>query len=152
MSDSLKFTMLSKIEYTIQTRTHGYTSGVVMSSSECAEHLSFDVFNLSRVRVIFLLSIPEEPVHTITYARCDVYVFEEREVRKTDLEIVGHTILELVPEAWLVELGGFEIDPVLQRCVISEGEFLIPLLLADPVLAFERVESADRECHIRKCE
>ena len=46
------------------------------------------------------------------YQRIDV--FESREVRKTDLEVVCHTILELVPEAWLVELRGLEVDSVLE--------------------------------------
>ena len=45
------------------------------------------------------------PVHTVTDARSDVYVFEQGEIRQTDLEIVGHTVLHLVPESRLSEFA-----------------------------------------------
>ena len=65
---------------------------------------------------------------------------------------MSHTVLELVPESRFVELGSLEVDLVLQCRVVSEREFLVKSFLADSVLSFERIESADGECYVRKCE
>mgnify|MGYP006315411611 FL=1 len=113
-----------------------------MGGTECSECLSFYVFYLACVRIIVLLGLPEEPVHAVADARSDVYVFQECEVRKSDLEVMRHSVLELVPESRLVEFGCLEVDPVLQRGVVSEGEFLVETLLAHSVLSLERIESA----------
>ena len=112
--------MFAEVHDTVQSGTHGYATRVIVGGSECTEHLSFHVFNLARVRIVYLLRVSEEPVHTIRHTRGDVDVFQEREVRKTDLEVVVHTVLELVPESWLVELGRLETDPVLERGVVTE--------------------------------
>ena len=110
----LEFTVLAEVEDTVESRTHGYASGVVVCGSEFSEHLSLDVFNSARIRIIFFGSLPEEPVHSVTDARGDVDIFEQGEIRQSDLEIMGHTVLEFVPETWFVEFGSLEIDPVLQ--------------------------------------
>ena len=144
--------MFTEVEYTIQSGTHGDTAGVVMSSTECAEHLALNIFHHSRIGVIDLLCIPEEHVHAIGYTRGDVDVFQEGEVRKTDLEVVVHTVLELVPESRLVELRCLETDSVLERCAVTEREFLIPFLLTDSLLLLKRIESCYRESYIRQCE
>ena len=123
-----------------------------MRGSECAERLAFYIFYLASVRVICLLGLSEEPVHSIADARSDVYVLEEREVRKSDLEVVCHAVLELVPESRLVELGSLEVDLVLQGGVVTEGELLVKTLLSDSVLSLERIESAHGEGYVRQCE
>ena len=104
MPYGLKFPVLSEVEESVQTRTHGYASGVIVGGSESAEHLSFYVLYAACVGVVFFLGVPEEPVHAVAYTRGDVDVFEKSEVRQSDLEIMGHTVLELVPEARFVEL------------------------------------------------
>ena len=104
MADCLQFTMLSKIEHTIESSTHGYVSGIVMCCSECSECLALDVFHHAGVRIVLLLRLAEEPVHTVAYTRRDVDVFEQGEVRKTNLEGVSHTILEFIKESRLIEL------------------------------------------------
>ena len=144
--------MLSELEETIDTGTHGYTSGISMRSSEMAECATLYIFHLSCLRVIFLLVFPEIPVHSVLNARSHIDVLECREVRQTDLEIVGHSVLELIPESRLVELRCLEIYPVLESGVITERELLVELLLADPVLSLERVEAVYRECHVRQGE
>ena len=100
-----------------------------MRSTKCAECLSLDILHSSCVRIVFLFSLAEEPVHSIGDAWSDVYILECREVRQTDLEIMGHTVLELVPESRLVEFRSLEVDLVLEAGVITKGEFLIKFLL-----------------------
>ena len=152
MSDGLELSVFSEVEETIDTRVHGDASGVVMCGSECSECLCLNIFHHSCIRIVLLFCLAEEPVHTVGDTRCDIDVFQQCEIRKTDLEVVCHTILELVPEAWLVELRCLEVDPVLQRGVVAEGEFFVETLLTDSVLSFERIESAHRECDVRQCE
>ena len=120
MSDGLQLAVFSEVEETIDTCTHRDASGVVMGRSEMSESLALDFFDHSGLRVIFLLDLSEIPVHSVLDTRCDVYVLEGCEVRKTDLEGVGHTVLELVPESRLVELGCLEVDPVLECSVVTE--------------------------------
>ena len=97
-----------------------------MCCSECAEYSALDILNahFSSLRIYYslLLCLSEEPVHTVADARCDVDVFQESEVRKSDLEVMSHTILELVPEVRAVEIEFtcLEIDPVLKRGVVTE--------------------------------
>ena len=133
--------MFTEVHDTVQSGTHGDATRVVVCGSKCTEHLSFHVFNLAGFGIVHLFRIAEEPVHAIRYARRDIDIFEEREVWKTDLEVVVHTVLELVPESWLVELGCLEADSVLKRGVVTEGELLIPFLLTDSDFLFERVET-----------
>ena len=152
MPDGLKLTVFAKVEQTVKSGIHRDASGVGVSCAKGSECLSFYVFYLSCVWVIFLFSLPEEPVHSIADARSYVYVFQQCEIRKSDLEVVSHTVLELVPESWLIELRCLEVDPVLQRGVVAEGEFFVETLLTDSVLSFERIESAHRECDVRQCE
>ena len=143
MSDSLELTMLSEVEDTVDTRTHGYTSRVVVGRSEGTECLSFHVLHLAGFRIVFLFRLPEEPVHAVGDARRHVDIFEGSEVRKADLEIVGHTVLELVEESRLVELGCLEVDPVLEACIVTQRELLIELLLSYTVLSLERIKPVD---------
>ena len=118
MTDRLQFSVHSEVEQTIDSGAGRDTSRVVVRRSECSEHLTLDIFYLSRLCIIFLLSVSEEPVHSVTYAWSDIDVFQQGEVRKTDLEVMCHTILEFVPESRLIELRGLEADPVLKRSVI----------------------------------
>ena len=69
--------------------------------------------------------------------------FQESEVRKSYLEIMRHSVLELIPEFRTVEIEFtcLEVDSVLKCCVVTEREFLIETFLADSVLPLERVES-----------
>jgi len=62
---------------------------------------------------------------------------------------MSHTVLELVPESRLVEFRCLEADAVLQGCIVSEGELLVPLFLSDPVLLLERIETAREEGGVR---
>ena len=64
-------------------------------------------------RIEFVVGLAEEPVLSVTYARREVQVLCQCEVRKTDLEVVCHTILELVHEAVFHEFRGLEADFVL---------------------------------------
>ena len=114
MSDRLYPSVLSEIEHTVNSSTHRNTSGVVVSGSECTECLALDIFNDSGFRIVFLFRLTEEPVHSVLHARSDVDVFECSEVRKSDLEIVSHSVLELIKKARLLEFRSLEIDPVLE--------------------------------------
>ena len=114
MSDSLYPSVLSEIEHTVNSSTHRNTSGVVVCCAERAESLALYVFYPVCLRVVFLFGLTEEPVHSISDARSDVDVFEGSEVRKSDLEIVSHSVLELIKKARLLEFRSLEIDPVLE--------------------------------------
>ena len=140
MSDGLQLSMHTEIEETIDSGTHGDTSRIVMGCSECTEHLALYILYLLSLIVIFLLRLPEEPVHSVADAWSDIDIFHQCEVRKTDREVMGHTVLELIPETWLVELRCLEVDSVLKRCVITKRELLIPLLLTYSVLLLEWVK------------
>ena len=142
MSDRLHLPVLSKIEHTVESGTHRNTSGVVVCRSECTEHLAFYILYSSCIRIVLLLGLSEEPVHTVGHARSYIDVLHKREVRETDLEVMCHTILELVKQTRLFELAGLEADLVLQRGVVAEGELLIERLLSDSVLLLERIETA----------
>ena len=152
MPYGLKLSVHSEVEKTVYAGTHGYASGIVMRGPECAEHLTFYIFDLTGIRIVDFLCISEEPVHSVSHTWRQIDVFEQCEVWQADLKIMGHTILELVPESGLVEFGSLEIDSVLKRGVISKRELLIPLFLADSVLQFERIEAGYRKCDVRKSE
>ena len=94
----------------------------------------------------------EEPAHSVLDTRSDINVLECSEVRETDLEVMVHTVLELVHETWLTEFRCLEVDLVLQGSVVSEREFFIPFFLTDPYLLLERIESVYGEGHVRECE
>ena len=104
MPDCLYFTVLAEIEQTIEARAHGYASGICVGGTECAEHLALHVFHPSCLLIVYLVRGVEEPVHSVAYARGDVDVFEQGEVRQSNLEVVRHSVLHLVPESRLVEL------------------------------------------------
>ena len=114
MSDGLKPTMFSEVEHTVESGAHRYASRVVVCGSESSERLSFDILHHSSVRIIDLLHVAEEPVHTIAYTWRDIYIFQQGKVRKSDLEIMVHAILELIKESRLVEFRRLEIDLVLE--------------------------------------
>ena len=152
MTDRLHLAMFSELEETVDSCTHRDTSGVVVRGSEMAECLAFDLLHLSGFRIIFLLYLLEVPVHSVLDTRGDIDVFECREVRKSDLECMCHTVLEFIPESGFVEFGCLEVYPVLEGSIVTEGEFLIEFLLSYPMLSLERIESAHRECHVRERE
>ena len=91
-----------------------------MCGSECAERLAFYVIHLASFRIIYFLCFPEEPVHSVTDTWRDVDILEQGEVRKSDLEVMRHTVLEFIPEARFVELRCLEVDLVLYGCVITQ--------------------------------
>ena len=141
MTDRLQFSVHSEVEQTIDSGAGRDTSRVVVRRSECSEHLTLDIFYLSRLYIIFLLSVSEEPVHSVTYSWSNVDILHKGEVRKTDLEIVVHTVLELIPKSRLIEFRCLEVDSVLQRCTISERKLLEPLFFSDSMLELEWIES-----------
>ena len=141
MSNGLQPSVPAKVEHTVETGTHGQASGICLRDSECSECLSFYVFDLSKFSIVLFFRLTEEPVHAVRYTWRDVYVLECSEVRETDLEIMGHSVLELVHKSRLAELRCLEADLVLERCVVSERELLVPFLLADSLFLLERIES-----------
>ena len=111
--DCLHFPVFAVVEYSVKSRADRQTSRIVVRGPEMVEHLSLDILHLAGLLVVNLFGLPEEPVHSVGEARGDVYVLEQREVGKTDLEIVGHTVAHLVPESRLVELRSLEVYAVL---------------------------------------
>ena len=114
MSDRLDLPMSSEIEHTIETRAHGYASGICLGDANGAECLAFNRFNLTKFGIIFFFGLAEEPVHAVLYTRCDVDILEGCEVRQANLEIMGHSVLELVEKSRLSEFGCLEVDSVLK--------------------------------------
>ncbi len=99
--------------------------------------------SVSGIVGVFLLA--EEPVLGVGHAGREADVLEKLEVRKADAEVVGHSVLHLVEEVGLAEIGGLEAYLVLQRGVVAEGYLFVEPLLADPVLPLEGVDGAHRE-------
>ena len=152
MPDGLYLTVLAEIEQSVESGVCRDAPGVGVCGPECAELLSLYFFHGIRVGVIHPFRGVEKPVHAVAYARSEVYVLEEREVRQTDLEIVGHSVLELVQKSRLVELGSLEIHLVLYRGAVAERKLFVKLFLADPVFSFERVEPAHGKGEVRQGE
>ena len=75
--------------------------------------------HLAGLLVVEAFPLVKEPVHTVGDARGEIYIFEQSEVRQAYLEVVGHTVLHLVPEARLVEFRCLEIDFVLECRIVS---------------------------------
>ena len=114
MSDCLKLPMFAEIEHTIESRTHGYASGIIVRCSKCTECFSFYIFHHSGFRIVLLFRLAEEPVHSVLYTRSDVDVLEGSEVRQSDLEIMSHSVLESVQKSGLLEFRSLEVDSVLK--------------------------------------
>ena len=125
MPYGLDLPVLSEIEKTVEARAGGDASGIRMRGSEFAELVAFDFFYFIRVGIVYLFRSPEKPVHAVADARSEVYVLEQGEIRQTDAETVGHSVLELVQKSRLVEFGCLEIYLVLQRGVVAERKFFI---------------------------
>ena len=152
MTDCLDLVRAAEIEHTVQAGAHGKASGICLGDSECAELPAVLSLHLVGFRIEHIIRLAEEPVLAIADARGEIQVLGKREVRKPDLEIVCHSVLELVQEALFHELGRLEINLVLECCAVAEGEFLVEFLFADAVFLLERIESADAEVDIRECE
>ena len=152
MPDGLDLMRLSEIEHTVKPGAHGQATGVVLAYAECAELSGIMRFHPVRLRIVFIIGLPEEPVLAIAYTRCEVQILCKRKVRQTYLEVVSHSVLELVHESLLHELRRLEIDSVLQGRTVSEREFLIELFLSHAVLFLERIKSRYGESQVRKGE
>ena len=152
MPDGLYFPVLPEIEETIEPRVCGKASGIVVRCPESPELAGINLLHLVSGRIVFSFSLSEEPVHAVADARREIDVFEQCECRQPYLEVVRHSVLELVQESRLVEFGGLEINLVLQRGAVSEREVLVELLLAHSVLLLERIEAAHGESDVRQSE
>ena len=116
VSDCLQTLVLAEIEQSIEPCTHRNATGIGLANTKCSELFAdfsgrhtgsrhkFSLVVVFRFNELELRRT-EMPVHSVTYARSDVYVFEQGEIRQTDLEIVGHTVLHLVPESRLSEFS-----------------------------------------------
>ena len=142
---------LAEIEHTVKPRTHRKASGIILAYAECAELTAVMGFHTVCFGVEFIIGTAEIPVLAVTYARSEVQVLREGEIRQTYLEIMSHTILKLVQKAVFHELRGLEIDPVLKRGAISQREFFVEFLLAHTVLSLERIKPCHRESKVRQC-
>ena len=148
----LDFPVPAEIEHTVKSGIHRQASGIVMGGAESAELAAFTFFHTVCLRVVIPFRLVEKPVHSVCNARSHIDILEQGKIRKAYLEIMRHTVLELVPETGLVEFGGLEIYLVLKSRAVSERELFIELFLADPVFPFERIEPAHGKCKVRQCE
>ena len=96
--------MLSEIEHTVEPGAHAYAPGIVMSCSKISEILAIHRFNLLCFRIINLLVLSEEPVHSVGNGRSDIDIFQQSEIRKSYLEIMRHTTLEFIGKPRFHEL------------------------------------------------
>ena len=152
MPDGLYLVGLSEIEHTVEPGAHGEASGVCLRNAEVAELSTGLCLHLVGLRIELIFGLAEEPVHSVADARSEIQVFRNGEIRQSDLEIMGHSVLEPVQEARLLEVGNLERHLVLEGGAVSEGELLVEFLLADSVLSLERIEPRHRECQVRQCE
>ena len=74
-----------------------------MRHAQSAEHSAFTVLDGVGLLIEIGLLLVEEPVHSIGHGRSHVDILEQGEIRKTDLEIVRHTVVELFGKAWLTQ-------------------------------------------------
>ena len=92
------------------------------------------------------------PIHSVTDARSDIYILEEREIRQSNLEIVSHSVLELVRKSRLPEFLCLEVYLVLERRAITYREFFVKLFLSDTILFLERIYPAHGKRDVRERE
>ena len=135
------------------------------------------------VRVEHVLQIlttgVEHPVHAVVHAGRKIEVFQQREVRQADLEVVPHAVREPVQRLDTERVAEFldpnardrihlvgavtvvhevlhvphlEIEAVLEGGRITEGNLLIGFLLAHTVLLLEGIEARDGESDVRQGE
>ena len=152
MAYRLDLVALAEIEHTVKARAHTQASGICLRDSEFAEKPAVHLVQPAGLAVVGIVSLPEEPVHSVTYARGEVKILQKGKIREPNLEIVLHSVLELVREAFLAEFRGFEGYLVLERCAVAQGELLVELFLADAVLLLERIEPGHRESEVGKRE
>ena len=142
----------AKIEHSIDTGAHRHGAGIIVRRPERTELLSHLCLHAVCLRIKICLALPEEPVHAVAYVRSHIQILEQCEIRKLDGEVVRHSVLELVHEPRLAELGSLEVDLVLDGGVVAKRELLVETLLPDPVLDLERIECRDGERDVRKGE
>ena len=123
-----------------------------MGGSKCAEHLTLYIFDFSCVWIVFFLRVSEEPVHSIADTWCQVDILHEGEVWKTDLEVMGHTILDLGAEDFTAKAPHPVFDPGLRlkrlRQELEDPQVAVVLLdfITGPGVAYDPISSFAREC------
>ena len=152
MSEGLKLASFPEIERTVDSGAHRYGTGICLGYSEMAELMSLHGLDLVLFRVVFIFGLSEEPVHSVADGRGDIDIFHNHERRKTNVEIVGHSVLQSVEHINLPELRCLEIYLVLESRAVSERYLFVEFLLSDPVLLLERIDCAHRERDVRQGE
>ena len=81
----------------------------------------------------------------------DVQVFEDVEAG-VGANVMIHTVAPVLRQTRLHEFLLFCMDGVLKITRILQGDFLIPALLAYPVLALEGIETRHTDVQLRQCQ
>ena len=100
-------------------------------------------------RVPLLVDLTEVPAFLIVCRRTDVDVVEQVQ-RRGDRNVVVDAVLHLLEHPVGEQIPFFDFYVVAERSRVGERNFLVPALLADGLLAPERIDARYAENHVRE--
>ena len=145
MPDGLNAAVFAEIEHSINAGAHGNAAAIGLRDAEMGKLRTQLPFYLARLFIIITFIDAEIPILTVRNRGRKIQVAKQSEARQAYAEVMGHAIGELVIESFLSELRCLEIDFILKRSTVTEGDFFVKTLLSYAVFSFKGIESGDAE-------
>lgn len=140
MPDGLNAAIFAEIEHSVNASAHGNASAISLRDAEMRKLRTELAFDLTAFFVVITFITAEVPVLTVRNRGSKIKVAQQSEVRQAYAEVMRHAIAELVVKSLFAEFRSLEIDFILKRRTVTEGDFLVKTLFSYAVFAFEGIE------------